>query len=154
MAERMKMGIGQLGRATGTKVTTIRFYEEQGLLCQPQRSASGRREYGDADRQRLAFIRRSRSLGFPIDAVRELLALSDDASKSCAAVDSIARAHLTDIDRKIADLTSMRKELDRVIGACLHGTVADCKIIETLAPIEKASLKLIPSPILNEDAAR
>lgn len=126
------LGIGQLGQATGTKVTTIRFYEEQGLLRQPQRSASGRRQYGDADRQRLAFIRRSRSLGFPIDAVRELLALSDDASTSCTAVDSIARARLADIDQKIADLTAMRTELDRVIESCRHGSVADCKIIETL----------------------
>ena len=128
------MGIGQLGQATGTKVTTIRFYEEQGLLPEPRRSASGRRKYGDSDRLRLAFIRRSRSLGFPIDAVRELLALSDDASKSCMAVDTIARAHLADIDKKIADLMAMRTELNRVIGSCRQGTVADCKIIETLAP--------------------
>lgn len=138
MFEHSNLGIGQLGRATGTKVTTIRFYEEQGLLREPRRSASGRRQYGDADIQRLAFIRRSRSLGFPIDAVRELLALSDDASKSCTAVDTIARAHLADIDQKIADLAAMRNELDRVIGSCQQGTVADCKIIETLAPRGKA----------------
>ena len=134
MVEQSNLGIGQLGQATGTKVTTIRFYEDQGLLREPRRSASGRRQYGDADRQRLAFIRRSRSLGFPIDAVRELLALSDDASTSCTAVDTIARAHLADIDQKIADLMAMRSELDRVIGSCRQGTVADCKIIETLAP--------------------
>jgi DNA-binding transcriptional MerR regulator len=133
------LGIGELGRATGTKVTTIRFYEEQGLLHEPQRSASGRRRYGDSDRQRLAFIRRSRSLGFPIDAVRELLALSDDASTSCTAVDTIARAHLADIDQKIADLKAMHTELDRVIGSCRQGTIADCKIIETLAPRAKAA---------------
>lgn len=133
------LGIGQLGQATGTKVTTIRFYEEQALLREPRRSASGRRQYGDADIQRLAFIRRSRSLGFPIDAVRELLALSDDASTSCTAVDTIARAHLADIDQKIADLKAMRSELDRVIGSCRQGTVADCKIIETLAPRAKAA---------------
>lgn len=139
MIGKSNLGIGQLGQATGTKVTTIRFYEEQGLLREPRRSASGRREYGDADRQRLAFIRRSRSLGFPIDAVRELLALSDDASTSCTAVDTIARAHLADIDQKIADLMAMRTELDRVIGSCRQGTVADCKIIETLAPRAKAA---------------
>jgi DNA-binding transcriptional MerR regulator len=133
------LGIGELGRATGIKVTTIRFYEEQGLLHEPQRSASGRRRYGDSDRQRLAFIRRSRSLGFPIDAVRELLALSDDASTSCTAVDTIARAHLADIDQKIADLKAMHTELDRVIGSCRQGTIADCKIIETLAPRAKAA---------------
>ena len=139
MERRSNLSIGQLGQTTGTKVTTIRFYEEQGLLRKPQRSVSGRRQYGVSDSQRLAFIRRSRSLGFPIDAVRELLALSDDASTSCTAVDSIARAHLSDIDQKIADLMAMRIELDRVIGSCLQGTVADCKIIETLAPRGKVA---------------
>lgn len=138
MDRQSSSGIGQLGQATGTKVTTIRFYEEQGLLREPHRSPSGRRQYGETDRLRLAFIRRSRSLGFPIDAVRELLMLSDDASTSCTAVDTIARAHLADIDQKIADLMAMRTELDRVIGSCRQGTVADCKIIETLAPYEKA----------------
>ncbi|MGE3744732.1 MAG: helix-turn-helix domain-containing protein [Sphingomonadaceae bacterium] len=134
MDRHSNLSIGQLGQATGTKVTTIRFYEEQGLLREPVRSPSGRRQYGETDRLRLAFIRRSRSLGFPIDAVRELLTLSDDASTSCTAIDTIARAHLSDIDQKIADLMAMRTELDRVIGSCRHGTVADCKIIETLAP--------------------
>ncbi len=134
MDRHSNLSIGQLGQATGTKVTTIRFYEEQGLLREPVRSPSGRRQYGETDRLRLAFIRRSRSLGFPIDAVRELLTLSDDASTSCTAVDTIARAHLADIDQKIADLIAMRTELVRVIGSCRHGTVADCKIIETLAP--------------------
>ena len=108
MNRQSNLGIGQLGQATGTKVTTIRFYEEQGLLREPLRSPSGRRQYGETDRLRLAFIRRSRSLGFPIDAVRELLTLSDDASTSCTAVDTIARAHLSDIDQKIADLMAMR----------------------------------------------
>lgn len=134
MGRESDFGIGQLGQATGTKVTTIRFYEEQGLLREPRRSASGRRQYGDSDRQRLAFIRRSRSLGFPIDAVRELLTLSDDTSTSCTAVDTIARAHLANIDQKIADLAAMRIELNHVITSCRQGTVADCKIIETLAP--------------------
>ncbi|NBW75834.1 MAG: MerR family transcriptional regulator [Sphingomonadaceae bacterium] len=134
VAGQANLGIGELGRATGTKVTTIRFYEQQGLLREPRRSAAGRRQYGNADRQRLAFIRRSRSLGFPIDAVRELLALSDDTSRSCKAVDTLARAHLAEIDQKIADLMAMRTELDRVIGSCRRGTIADCKIIETLGP--------------------
>ena len=134
MDRQSTLSIGQLGELTGTKVTTIRFYEEQGLLRQPSRSTSGRRQYGDSDRRRLAFIRRSRSLGFPIDAVRQLLALSDDASTSCTAVDAIARAQLVDIDRKLADLKAMRAELDRIIKQCGHGVVADCKIIEALAP--------------------
>jgi hypothetical protein len=66
--------------------------------------------------------------------VRELLTLSDDKAQSCEAVDGIARVHLTEIDRKVRDLKSLRPELSRVLSSCNHGTVAECKIIETLAP--------------------
>lgn len=71
--------------------------------------------------------------------MRELLTLSDDDNQPCEAVDRIARVHLAEIDRKIADLSALRTELDRVIGSCRHGTVADCKIIETLAPRGKVA---------------
>lgn len=71
--------------------------------------------------------------------MRELLTLSDDKDQSCDAIDGIARIHLTEIDRKIADLSALRGELDRVIGSCRHGTVADCKIIETLGPRKMVS---------------
>lgn len=134
MTEAPHLAIGDLARLTGTKVNTIRFYEESGLLPQAERTASGRRIYRDVDTQRLAFIRQSRALGFPLDAVRELLTLADDADQPCVAVDRIARVHLAEIDRKIANLTALRAELARVIGSCSHGTVAECKIIETLAP--------------------
>lgn len=134
MAEATHLSIGDLARLTGTKVNTIRFYEEGGLLPKAERTSSGRRIYRDADTQRLAFIRRSRSLGFPLDAVRELLTLADDTDQPCEAVDRIASAHLAEVDRKIADLSALRSELARVMGSCSHGTVADCKIIETLAP--------------------
>ena len=134
MAKAAHLAIGDLARLTGTKVNTIRFYEEDGLMPQAERTASGRRIYRDQDTRRLAFIRQSRNLGFPLDAVRELLTLADDANQSCEAVDRIARVHLAVIDRKIADLSALRSELARVIGSCSHGTVADCKIIETLAP--------------------
>lgn len=126
--------IGDLAKQTGTKVNTIRYYEDIGLLPVAARTSAGRRFYNDGDMRRLAFIRQSRSLGFPLDAVRDLLALADDSSQSCEAVDSIACHHLSAIDSKIANLLAMRAELDRVISSCRHGTVADCKIVETLAP--------------------
>ena len=128
------MKIGELARATSTKVETVRYYETIGLLASPARSASNYRDYGNEHLSRLSFIRRARDLGFSFDAVRELLALSDNIRQSCDAVDSIARIHLTDIDQKIDDLSALRGELDRLISSCRHGTVADCKIIETLAP--------------------
>ena len=134
MAEVAHLAIGDLARLTGTKVNTIRFYEEGGLLPLAERTAAGRRIYRDADTRRLAFIRQSRNLGFPLGAVRELLTLADDANQPCEAIDRIARVHLSEIDRQIADLSALRKELARLIGSCSHGTVADCKIIETLTP--------------------
>ena len=134
MAEIAHLAIGDLARLTGTKVNTIRFYEDGGLLPQAERTASGRRIYRDADTKRLAFIRQSRSLGFPLDAVRAMLTLADDANQPCDTIDGIARVHLAEIDRKIADLSALRFELDRIIGSCRQGTVADCKIIETLGP--------------------
>jgi len=126
--------IGELANATSTKVETVRYYEKIGLLPPPARTAANYRAYGAAHLARLSFIRRARDLGFALEAVRELLTLSDNNAQSCEAVDGIARIHLTEIDRKVADLTALRTELDRVLGSCRHGTIASCKIIETLAP--------------------
>ena len=128
------MKIGELAAATTTKVETVRYYEKIGLLASPARTLANYRSYGADHLARLSFIRRARDLGFTLEAVRELLALSDDKSRSCEAIDGIARLHLTEVDRKIADLMSLRNELGRVIGSCQQGTVGDCKIIEPLAP--------------------
>lgn len=128
------MKIGELAKATGTKIETVRFYEKAGLLPAPARTDANYRSYGKAHLQRLSFVRRARDLGFSLDAVRELLALADDRSKPCGAVDAIASGHLAEVERKIADLAAMRDELRRVIGSCQRDTVADCKIIETLGP--------------------
>jgi DNA-binding transcriptional MerR regulator len=127
------MKIGDLSRLTGTKVETIRYYEQIGLLPAPARTASNYRDYGNEHRQRLAFVRRARDLGFTLEQVRELLGLSDKREQSCEVVDVIARAHRDMVDRKISELRALRTELDRMIGQCGHGVVADCHIIEALA---------------------
>ena len=128
------MKIGELAAATRTKVETVRYYEKIALLPPPARTAGNYRSYGGDHLARLSFIRRARDLGFSLEAVRELLTLADDKGRSCEAVDGMARSHLAEIDGKIADLAALRGELDRVIRSCSHGTVADCKIIETLGP--------------------
>ena len=125
--------IGDLARQTSTKVNTIRYYEDIGLMPVAGRTAGGRRTYGDDDIRRLTFIRQSRGLGFSLGAIRGLLKLADDQTQPCEAVDGIARTHLTEIKRKIAHLSALRGELERLIGSCQDGTVAQCKIIESLA---------------------
>lgn len=130
----MALMIGDLGKATGTKAETIRYYERIGLLPKPPRTSGNYRDYGQAELGRLSFIRRARDLGFSLDQVRALLGLSDDRTRDCAEIDRIAEAHLLEVDRKLADLTALRRELKAVIDSCEGGSVADCRIIEALAP--------------------
>lgn len=129
-----KLTIGKLAAATGTKVETIRYYEQIGLLPAPTRSAANYRTYEGNHLRRLSFIRRARDLGFSIDQVRELLGLADRRDQSCMAVDVIANQHRDAIARKIADLTALAGELDSIIDSCSRNIVADCRIIEALAP--------------------
>ncbi|MBK8209230.1 MAG: helix-turn-helix domain-containing protein [Rhodospirillales bacterium] len=129
-----RLTIGDLARATRTKVETIRYYERIGLLPAPPRTAGNYRAYAAEHLGRLSFIRRARDLGFPLDQVRELLALADQRKRSCEAVDAIARQHLAEVERKIADLAALRRELADIIGQGRQGTVAECRIIEALAP--------------------
>lgn len=126
--------IGRLASATHTNVETIRFYEKSGILPSPARTGGNYRSYDPEHLKRLSFIRRARDLGFSLGEVKALLGLSDDRTRSCAAVDDIARRHRDEVERKIADLQALKAELDRVIDTCQCGTVADCRIIESLSP--------------------
>jgi len=125
--------IGEAARASGVRVTTIRFYEERGLLPAPPRTDGGRRLYDRAAVDRLAFIHHARALGFPLDAVADLLALQDQPGQPCDAADSIARRQLAEVDRRIARLQSLRTELERMTRPHTGGTVATCRVIESLA---------------------
>jgi Cu(I)-responsive transcriptional regulator len=131
--------IGDLGRETGTKVETIRYYERIGLLPPPARTSGNYRAYGIEHLNRLSFIRRARDLGFSIEQVRTLLDLADEKDRSCRAVDAIAREHLADVERKIADLTALGRELRDLIGQCRRGTIAECRIVDALAPRDPGS---------------
>lgn len=131
---RENLSIGDLAEATGTKVVTIRYYERIGLLPDPERTAGNYRSYSAAHLGRLSFIRRARDLGFTIEQVRDLLSLSDQRDRPCAAVDAIACEHLAEVDRKIADLQALRRELGSIIDQCGCGTIAECRIIEALSP--------------------
>ncbi len=124
--------IGKLSEATGVKVPTIRYYEQIGLLPEPGRSAGNQRLYGRPAQERLAFIRHARDLGFPLGAIRELLSLSDDPDRPCAAADDIARRQLRAVNARIDRLLALRAELERMVEHCARGTIADCRVIEVL----------------------
>jgi DNA-binding transcriptional MerR regulator len=127
------LAIGALSRESGVKVPAIRYYEQVGLLPPPPRTASQRRVYDYGAVRRLRFIRHSRELGFEIEDIRTLLAMSAEPQASCDQADSIARRHLGQVERRIAQLGALREELQRMIAECDRGQVCDCRVIEVLA---------------------
>ena len=130
-------GIGDLSRATGVNIETIRYYERIGLMPAPPRSAGGRRYYGPAHVERLRFIRRARDLGFGLDNIRALMALSSGGAESCAQARAIAAAHLADVRAKLRDLARLEKTLATTVAQCdarCDGEdVPTCPVIEVLA---------------------
>ena len=125
--------IGRLAAVAATKVQTIRYYEQIGLIRPSARSEGGHRIYGCEDVQRLKFIRHARELGFGIEEIRELLHLSDNPETNCSAVDAIARAHLEQVEIRLLKLKGLRKELRRMVDECGHVRISQCRIIEVLS---------------------
>lgn len=125
--------IGRLAEATATKVQTIRYYETIGLLAPFTRTEGGHRLYDTEDKKRLTFIRHARELGFSIDAIRELLSLSDNPDTSCERADDIASRQLEEVEQRLKRLKVLQKELKRMVVECGHGRVCDCRVIEVLS---------------------
>ncbi len=125
--------IGDLSKATGTKIPTIRFYESIGILPEVPRTASNRRLYNQGAILKLRFIRHARELGFELDAIRTLLAMQEQPEASCEQADILARAQLAEVEMRITRLNAMREELTRMLCENTHNKVAECRIIETLA---------------------
>lgn len=127
------IAIGELSRRTGGNIETIRYYEHIGLLPLPDRQGRFRR-YGTADVARLVFIRRARELGFTLDEVRALLALSEaDGKASCADARDIAARHLWGVRAKIKDLKAMERALADAVHRCDAGEVPGCPMIDALS---------------------
>lgn len=124
--------IGELAQQTGCKVQTIRYFEQMGMLPEPPRTAGNQRRYSEAAATTLRFIRHARDLGFSQDDVRQFLAMSGRQDASCTEADAIARRHLVEVRRKIALLKGMERELVRMTSDCHQGTIAECRVIETL----------------------
>ena len=125
--------IGEASTASGVSVKMIRHYEEIGLLKRVARTTSNYRVYADQDIHTLRFIRRARSLGFPVTDIKELLALWQNRSRSSAAVKKIARAHVDALKRKIDALESMVDVLEHLERHCHGDERPECPILEDLA---------------------
>ncbi|MEI8396894.1 MAG: helix-turn-helix domain-containing protein [Rhodospirillaceae bacterium] len=135
MSEKSGLSIGALGKATGTGVETIRYYERIGILPAPARTAGNYRSYDMGHVRRLGFVRKARDLGFPLETVRALLDLTDQPDMQCEKVDGLVLEQLHAVERKLADLERLRTELERLANCCRGGhQVSDCRIIEALFP--------------------
>jgi DNA-binding transcriptional MerR regulator len=126
------MQIGDLSRAAGVNIETIRYYERIGVLPKATRQVNGRRTYSQDDARRLGFIRHARDLGFDLADVRTLLALQEQPEASCEDASRIAQAQLEAVENRIAKLQSLRAELSRMLTECQNGVVAECRVIEAL----------------------
>ncbi|GAD63323.1 Cu(I)-responsive transcriptional regulator [Aquipseudomonas alcaligenes] len=126
------MNIGQAAQHSGLSAKMIRYYESIGLLRPAGRSDSGYRRYGEQDLHVLAFIKRSRDLGFSLEEVGKLLALWQDRERASADVKALALAHVDELNRKIAELSALRDTLSDLVQHCQGDHRPDCPILRDL----------------------
>ncbi|HJR14994.1 MAG TPA: heavy metal-responsive transcriptional regulator [Rhodanobacteraceae bacterium] len=125
--------IGVVARQASVGIDTIRYYEREGLLPKPQRRASGYRDYDSGIVERLRFIRRAKDLGFTLEEIRELLALSTDRERGVKSVKQRAQARLGEVEHRIRELQRMKRGLKQLIDACPgHGALEHCPILRAL----------------------
>ena len=126
------LSIGQVAKRANVGIDTVRYYEREGLIAPAGRLASGYRRYGETELKRLRFIRRAKSLGFTLQDIRALLALSN--SRDVAKVRRAARGKLEDMERRIVELQRIRDALAGLIAACPgHGRADACPILAALS---------------------
>jgi len=124
--------IGELSKRSGVNIETIRYYERIKMLAAAQRTATGRRIYGREDVRILAFIRRSRELGFSLEDIRALLRLGGPKKASCREVRQITVRHLDDIRTKLNDLRRLERLLAQTVARCSGRTAPDCPVLDVL----------------------
>jgi Cd(II)/Pb(II)-responsive transcriptional regulator len=126
--------IGDLARRTQCPAETIRYYEREGLLAAPGRTAGNYRVYGHEQIERLAFIRHCRSLDMTLDEIRQLLRLRDIPEKSCDATHALLDAHIAHVSARLAELKLLERQLKALRQRChpLHADDRECGILDGL----------------------
>jgi Cd(II)/Pb(II)-responsive transcriptional regulator len=141
------MRIGELAARTGCPVETIRYYEREGLLPAPSRSAGNYRQYDAGHVERLSFIRHCRSLDMTQEEIRALLALRDRPEAECGSANRLIEEHLHHVEVRIAELESLRSQLRDLRARCSgEGASEACGILREL---EQPG----PSPVATEECA-
>jgi Cu(I)-responsive transcriptional regulator len=127
------MNIGQAAAASGVSAKMVRHYESLGLLPRIARTEAGYRQYGDNEVHTLRFIRRARDLGFSIAEIGELLKLWTNRRRASGDVRRIAQSHVADLERRIAEMTAMKRTLEHLVHCCRGDERPDCPILDELA---------------------
>lgn len=128
------MKIGELAHKADVNIDTVRYYERQGLLPEPQRLRSGYRQYEPGDVSRLRFVRRAKALGFTLQEIRDLLELSSHRERDMAGMKTAAMEKLNDVEEKLAELTRIRDGLRTLVASCPgYGALEQCPILSALA---------------------
>ena len=138
------MQIGIVAKRIGLSVDAIRFYERNALLPRPPRTQGGFRQYGENDVETLAFIRRVQGLGFKLSEIRGLLRLRGNRLQPCAPVRRRLEEKLSDVQRKLADLHKLERELRLALRRCnreLRKRPAHCPILREGTPRKPESAK-------------
>lgn len=124
---------GELARATGCNIETIRYYEKTGMLPDPPRTGAGYRVYSAGHVARLRFILRARELGFSMEDIRGLLGLEDGTAPTCSEVKERTERHLADVRAKIADLRRIETVLSATAARCSGEEVPDCPVLDAIS---------------------
>lgn len=128
------MKVGEVSKATGIAVETIRYYEKIGLVPEPERQASGYRSYRQSHLDRLLFIRRCRNLDMAQEEIRELIRLAEQPDADCSQVDELLARHLDHVRKRLQELASLEGTLEQLQQACSEGrSVSECGILGGLA---------------------
>ncbi|NRF71177.1 Cu(I)-responsive transcriptional regulator [Aquincola sp. S2] len=136
------MNIGEAAHAAGVTAKMIRHYESLGLIAEASRTDAGYRQYTARDVTVLRFIRQSRSLGFAIRQIEQLLGLWADTQRESRDVKALAREHIADLDRKMAEMAQMKAALETMASACHGDQRADCPILRTLSSDAAAAMPI------------